>query len=231
MQTYLEEEQIQQLAQAATNVRDHLLISLLFHLGCRISEVLALTTDDVDLEKGEVRILHLKTRIKILCPDCQARLGKSHCFCPSCGRKVEVAQRQELQNHKQRTLPVDDGTLKLLRDYIEKGGPLLKNGKRYVLAINRHRAWQIVKECAQKAGLPDLINLETGKIHHVSPHRLRDAFAVRAVKADDSGDGLRLLQVHLGHASFDTTARYRKVAGEEHRRWYDKLWEKGAGDG
>ena len=26
----------------------------------------------------------------------------------------------------------------------------------------------------------------------ISPHRLRDAFAVRAVKTNDSGDGLRL---------------------------------------
>ena len=35
-----------------------------------------------------------------------------------------------------------------------------------------------------------------------------------------------LLQEHLGHASFNTTAKYRKVAGEEHREWYDKLWAK-----
>jgi integrase/recombinase XerD len=44
------------------------------------------------------------------------------------------------------------------------------------------------------------------------------------MKLDDSGDALRLLQEHLGHASFNTTAKYRKVAGEEHRRWYDHLW-------
>jgi hypothetical protein len=44
------------------------------------------------------------------------------------------------------------------------------------------------------------------------------------VKLDDSGDGLRLLQEHLGHASFNTTAKYRKVAGEEQRQWYEKLW-------
>jgi hypothetical protein len=37
-------------------------------------------------------------------------------------------------------------------------------------------------------------------------------------------DGLRLLQEHLGHASFNTTAKYRKIAGEEHRHWYDRLW-------
>ena len=47
-----------------------------------------------------------------------------------------------------------------------------------------------------------------------------------AVKLDDSGDGLRLLQEHLGHQSFNTTAKYRKVAGEEHREWYQRLWSK-----
>ena len=29
-----------------------------------------------------------------------------------------------------------------------------------------------------------------------------------------------------GHGSFSTTTRYRKVAGEEHRKWYDSLWRK-----
>jgi len=62
----------------------------------------------------------------------------------------------------------------------------------------------------------------------VSPHRLRDAFAIHAVTQDDSGDGLRLLREHLGHVSFNTTAKYRKVAGEEHRQWYERLWGKEA---
>lgn len=91
------------------------------------------------------------------------------------------------------------------------------------------RAWQIVRECAEKAGPGNLVNPETGELRGVSPHRLRDAFAVHAMRVDDSGQGMRLLQEHLGHASFDTTARYRKVAGEEHRDWYDRLW-KGDGD-
>jgi integrase/recombinase XerD len=74
--------------------------------------------------------------------------------------------------------------------------------------------------------LPKLVNPETGKVHNVRPHRLRDAFATHAVKLDDSGDGLRLLQEHLGHVSFNTTAKYRKVAGEELKDWYSKLWDK-----
>ena len=101
----------------------------------------------------------------------------------------------------------------------------LRLSKGFIFGINRHRAWQIIRDCAERAQLPKLANPETGKVHNVSPHKLRDAFAVHAVKLDDSGDGLRLLQEHLGHQSFNTTAKYRKVAGEEHRQWYQRLWD------
>jgi len=125
-----------------------------------------------------------------------------------------------------RALPIDGDTLKLLKEYVQRGGPVVKEGKTLIFGINRHRAWQIIKQCAERAGLPKLINPETGKVHNVSPHKLRDAFAVMAVKQNDSGDGLRMLQEHLGHASFNTTAKYRKISGEEHRDWYQRLWGK-----
>jgi len=131
---------------------------------------------------------------------------------------------KEQEHRRQRVLPIDNETLCMLKEYIRRGGPVLRGGKRVIFGINRHRGWQIIKECAKRAGLPDLVNPETGRIRGVSPHRLRDAFSVHAMKLDNSGDGLRLLQEHLGHASFDTTAKYRKIAGEEHREWYLKLW-------
>ncbi|MBI4286182.1 MAG: tyrosine-type recombinase/integrase, partial [Chloroflexi bacterium] len=134
------------------------------------------------------------------------------------------ATSTEQEHRRIRTLPLDSDTLMTLRDYIKRGGPMSKGEKRLIFGINRHRAWQIVRECAERAGLSRLLNPETGRSHYVSPHRLRDAFAVHAVKANDSGDGLRLLQEHLGHQSFNTTARYRKVSGEEHRDWYQRLW-------
>lgn len=141
---------------------------------------------------------------------------------------MKVIRQQE--DRRQRILPIDSETLGMLKEYIDRGGPVVQGGKRLIFGINRHRAWQIVKECAEKAGLPKLVNPETGRVHNVSPHRLRDAFAVHAVKLDDSGDGLRLLQEHLGHQSFNTTAKYRKVAGKELKEWYRKLWEeKGSG--
>jgi integrase/recombinase XerD len=191
-----------------------------------VSEALALQVEDIDFNQGTVVIQHLKYRIKVSCPTCGARLGATHIFCPKCGSKIETSKAEEQQYRRQRVLPIDTETLKLLKEYIQRGGPLLRDGKRLIFGINRHRAWQIVKGCAEKAGLPKLVNSESGKMHNVSPHRLRDSFSVHAVKLDDSGDGLRLLQEHLGHRSFNTTARYRKISGTEHQEWYQKLWSK-----
>jgi integrase/recombinase XerD len=226
METYLKPADVEHMEQAATCLRDRLLIRLLFRLACRISEALALKVEDIDLSRGSATIIHLKSRVRLFCPDCGTRLGRAHRFCPGCGNKVDEATTREAEHRRLRTLPVDAETVGMLRDYIKRGGPVTRDGVKLIFGINRHRAYQVVRDCAERAGLSPLINPETGKLRGVSPHRLRDAFAVNVVKLNDSGDGLRLLQEHLGHASFNTTAKYRKVAGEEHREWYDNLWRK-----
>jgi len=228
MKAYLEMEETEQLEKAATYLRDKLLIRLLVRLGCRISEALALGVEDIDFVQGMVTIEHLKSRHRLTCSQCGARLGKSHTFCPKCGIKAKETVAKQEEHRRMRTLPLDSDTLEMLEDYIKRGGPVKRGKKRLLFGINRHRAWQIVRECARRAGLPKLVNPESGRLHSVSPHRLRDAFATHAIKVDDSGDGLRLLQEQLGHMSFNTTARYRKVAGDELKEWYNKLWNKGS---
>ena len=226
MKAYLEIEETEQLENAATCLRDRLLIRILRRLGCRISEALALRVEDIDFIQGSVTVERLKSRIKIFCSRCGARLGKSHTFCPGCGVKVEKAVAKEQQRHRVRTLALDAATVEMLQEYIRRGGPVLRKGMMFIFGINRHRAWQVVKDCAEKAGLPNIVNPETGKLHNVSPHRLRDAFAVMAVQRDDSTDGIRMLQEQLGHASIATTMRYRKVAGKELKDWYTRLWKR-----
>jgi len=224
MKTYLNPSEISLLEQAATNLRDKLLIRVLFHLGCRVSEALALQVQDIDFSQGTVVIQHLKCRIKLSCQMCGARLGATHVFCPKCGGRIGKSRPEGQQHRRQRILPIDSDTLDVLKEYIKRGGPVVRDGKRLIFGINRHRAWQIIKECAEEAGLPKLVNPETGRVHNVSPHKLRDAFSIMAVKQNDSGDGLRLLQEHLGHQSFNTTARYRKISGTEHQEWYEANW-------
>ena len=226
MKTYLNLEDINELEEAADCLRDKLLVRLLYYSACRISEILALTAQDIDFKQGTIVIKHLKNRIKQSCPDCGTRLSKANKYCPGCAQKVNKVVKEKFEQTRRRILPIDHKTMEMLREYIKRGGPVNRKERLLLFGINRHRAWQIIKQCAQKANLSRLTNPETGKDHHISPHRLRDAFAVHAVKHDDSGDGLRMLQEHLGHASISTTMRYRKVAGEEHQQWYDRLWQK-----
>ena len=225
VKAYLELDEIKRLEEVAEYLRDKLLVRLTFRLGCRISETLGISVGDIDFNQGTVTIEHLKMRVNLSCPDCGTRLSKTARFCPGCSVGVEKAIAEEKKHRRVRTLPIDSDTLDRIRNYIDRGGAVSRNGRQLLFGINRHRAWQIVKDCAERAGLGDLVNPETGRPRGISPHRLRDAFAVHAMKLDDSGDGLRLLQEHLGHASFNTTAKYRKISGQESKEWYGKLWE------
>jgi integrase/recombinase XerD len=91
MKAYLEPEEITLMEKAATNLRDKILIRLLFRLGCRISEALALKVEDIDFTLGTVSIVHLKHRVKLSCNNCGATLGLSHSYCPKCGVKINEA--------------------------------------------------------------------------------------------------------------------------------------------
>jgi len=91
MKAYVEPEEIAMIEKAASNLRDKILIRLLFHLGCRISEALALKVEDIDFTQGTVTIVHLKRRVKLFCVNCGARLGVSHSFCPKCGVRISEA--------------------------------------------------------------------------------------------------------------------------------------------
>ena len=224
MKTYLEPKEVERIEQAAECLRDKLLVRLLSHLGCRVSEALGITVSDIDFDQGTVAIVHLKKRIRLSCPKCKARLSRTARFCPGCGSMVEQAVINEREHRRHRVLPVDDDTLDMLREYITRGGPVGKNSQRLLFGLTREYAWLLVKNCASRAGLDELVNNETGEVRGISPHRLRDAFATHAIKLDGSTDGLRLLQEHLGHQSIATTMKYRKVSGDEHRDWYQRLW-------
>jgi len=50
MKTYLEPKEIERIEQAAECLRDKLLVRLLAHLGCRVSEALGITVEDIDFD-------------------------------------------------------------------------------------------------------------------------------------------------------------------------------------
>jgi integrase/recombinase XerD len=218
MKVYLTPEEVERMAQAATCVRDELLVRVLFWLSCRVSEALGIEVDDVNAAQGTVTIKHLKARIRLSCPHCNTRLSRVARFCPGCGKEVPEPLRKEQEMHRIRTIPLEKRTMDRLVYFISRD-----KTQGLIFKIGRFHAQNIVKNCARKAGVEELVNPETGKVRGVSPHRLRDAFAIMAVQHDDSTDAIRMLQEHLGHQSIGTTMKYRKVAGKELQEWYQTL--------
>ena len=221
LKTYLEREDVERMEGCCDNLRDLLLIRLLFRTGCRVSEILSLTPSDFFFSQGAVRVVREKERVRLFCPHCSSRLARSHSFCPGCGRGVGEKAREKALERRQRVIPLDRETLLLAREYAERAG---LSPRDRLFPISRRTAHRVVAEAARKAGLPPLLNPMTGRLRGVSPHRMRDAFAVLALKRDNTAEGMRMLQEHLGHVSFSTTARYRKISGEEHKEWYDRVW-------
>ena len=225
-QEYLALDDVELISLKAKCLRDEILVRVLFFGACRLSEALSLAVDDIDFATATIKIEHLKARLNLQCPECRHRIGRGHIYCPGCGVKVEGTLAEKQERRRVRSIPLDMKTLDLLASFIEQGGPVLIDGKRLIFGIRPTQAYNIIRECAARAGFRELVNPETGQLHYVSPHRLRDAFATMVVQKDDSTDSIRLLQEHLGHSNIGTTMRYRKIAGRELRDWYQRAVEK-----
>jgi integrase/recombinase XerD len=194
MQIYLKSQEVNLLARSATLLPDRLLISLPVHTGSCISEALGLIGGDIHFDSSTLTIQPLKARVTITCPGCNARLSPSSIYCPGCADKVSTALVAQREHRRLHTIPIDPHALTLFEEYIKRGGAVEKEGKIRIFPNNSHRAWQIIMQCAARAGSPPLFNTQSGKFHNVSPHQLRESFTINAVKKNDSGDGLRMLQ-------------------------------------
>ncbi len=208
---HLEPNDVEKLITAAKNPRDKAFISLLAREGIRISEAIQIKISDIDFKRRTLTILHLKERAKLKCPHCEAILGKRHIFCPECGKKVDQALREKVEQRRQRTIPIYSVTLWLLGQYLEwrlkfsYRGPLL-------FPFSRQRGWQLIEKLGRRAGIKGL-----------HPHGFRHMLATQWVA---KGLDVKKLQILLGHASIATTMEYVDSNFEQLKSEYDKLWEK-----
>jgi len=206
---YLEPDQLEKIIVAAPNPRDKAFIALLAKTGVRISEAVQLKVTDIDFKWGTLTIVHLKERLKLKCPNCKGLLGRRHLFCPGCGNKVDQAIREKVEQRRQRVIPVDPNTLRLLDEYLKwrrqfpYSGPL-------VFPFTRQRGWQLVEKIGRRAGIKGL-----------HPHSFRRLLATTWV---GKGLDVKKLQVLFGHASITTTMEYVDSNFEQLRSECEKLW-------
>jgi integrase/recombinase XerD len=206
----LEFEQVfKRLIDAAQNPRDKAFISTLVTTGMRISETIQLEENNIDFQRGTLTIVHLKVKLKLRCPSCGEMLGKRHLFCPGCGNKVGRAIREKVEQRRQRMIPVDRDTLRLLDEYLRWRRKFPYRGP-LAFPFTRQRGWQLVRGIGWRAGIKGL-----------HPHRLRHLLATTWVA---KGLDVKKLQVLLGHSSIATTMEYVDSNFEQLRSEYEKLW-------
>lgn len=164
------------------SLRNKAILELLYSTGGRVSEIVGLDLSDI-FESNDVRVIKLR--------------GK--------GGKVRV-------------VPMGSFSVKALNDYVVRVRPALQlknsKGKSEALFLNqrgtrisRQSAWQIVVDCAKKAGLTE----------GISPHVFRHSFATHLL---DGGADIRVVQELLGHSSVTTTQIYTLITIDKIRESY-----------
>jgi site-specific recombinase XerD len=199
------------LVSAAGNPRDKAFIDMLGKTGMQITEAIHLEESNIDFERGTITIAHLMERLELKCPDCGEILGKRYVFCPSCGNKVSQAIREEVvQQRRQRLIPVDRYTLRLLSDYFQWRRQFPYRGS-LVFPFSRQRGWQLVEKIGRRAG-----------IKRLNPSSLRRLLTTAWLA---KGLDPKKLQMLLGQASISATMAYTDAEFKQLRSEYEQLWE------
>ena len=133
------------------------------------------------------------------------------------GRVVTVTGK----GGRERVVPFGQAASRAVREYLERGRPILAARARHDLLfvnargghLSRMGFWKILRGHARRAGL-------TARVH---PHGLRHSFATHLLAG---GADLRVVQELLGHASVTTTAIYthldRGYLREVHRTFHPR---------
>ncbi len=192
LKAYLEPEQVERLIAVATNLRDKLLMRLPWRTGSRVSEFIGIKEPDIDFENRAIVIKVQKMRKRD-------------------GKTVE----------RRRVIPVDQGTLNMVKEYLEWRKQFPYKGD-LLFPISRQRVNQIYWKLGRRAGIKEIGDPAVSQHRKFHPHVLRHSFAIHCVKR---GMTIERLQKILGHSSPTTTSVYLQYSLKDLHEDYDKVWE------
>ena len=189
---YLEPEQVERVLATVTNPRDTLLVRIPWRTGIRVSQLIGIRVQDIDFDNRAIVIKVQKIR---------KRDGKA-------------IQRR-------RVVPIDQGTLGMVREYLEWRKQFPYKGD-FLFPISRQRVDQIYWKLGRRAGIKEIGDPAVSKHRKLHPHVLRHSFAIHCVK---HGMSIERLQKILGHSSPTTTSVYLQYSLKDLHESYDEVWE------
>ncbi|TKS53268.1 site-specific tyrosine recombinase XerD [Luteimonas yindakuii] len=169
-------------------LRDRAMLELMYACGLRVSELVGLAANGVNLRQGVVRVTGKGSRDRLVPLGEEAQHWLEQYLAQS---RAQLAARGDAAASPARSAPPATGLL-----FLGRGGQ----------PLSRQRFWSMVKGYAAAAGIDPT---------RVSPHALRHSFATHLL---NHGADLRALQMLLGHSSLSTTQIYTLVAREQLKR-------------
>ena len=182
------------------SLRDAAILELLFSTGLRVSELVGLKKEDINLKRDDftVRGKGRKMRIVFLSDRSKKSIGRY------------LKKREDLNPY-----------LFVSHDPAKKKRALVRAQKRVVEGEKKKKQTGLTPRTIQR--IVDRYAKEAGITKKISPHALRHSFATDLLR---NGADLRSVQALLGHSSITTTQVYTHVSDkhlkEVHKRFHDK---------
>ncbi|GBE16863.1 tyrosine recombinase XerC [bacterium BMS3Abin15] len=198
---FLEPEELDRFLNSASggdlkSLRDRAILELLFSAGLRVSELVNINRDQINLKKQEFSVRGKGGKIRIVF--------------------VSDTARNALEKYLDKRTDIDPALFARIDNkklgFRAKKKPSFENSQSS-LRITPRSIQRIVKNYATKAGI----------VKDVHPHTLRHSFATDLLAG---GADIRSVQAMLGHSSITTTQIYTHVTNQQlkevHKKFHGK---------
>lgn len=178
LKAYLEPEQVKQLVVAATNLRDRVMVRMLWRTGIRVSELISIKASNIDFNNRAIAIKVQKMRKKD-------------------GKPIE----------RRRVVPIDQGTLAMVSEYLEWRKQFPYKGDS-LFPITRQRVDQIFWKLGRRAGIGELGDPAVSQRRKLHPHHLRHSFAIHCIKRGMKVERLQKILGHQSPTTTSVYLQY-----------------------
>lgn len=170
-------------------LRNELIIRLLWQTGTRRQELSDVKIDDIDREERSIRVHSSKTE-----------KHRTVYYQPNLDFLIEQWLDAGFRDSYR---PAADSPYFFVTLRSEK--------------LSSHAINEVVKKAAENAGIQEVLYVDGGgqNRHRITAHAMRHGHAVQALKSD--GITIREVQKHLGHESIDQTEKYLRLIEEDVR--------------
>lgn len=205
----LSTNEISNLVASASTPREVLIVELLYGAGLRVSELISLCINEVNLNHGYVRCVGKGSKERIV-PIGKTAINAIKKYMDSEERfnppKIDESEPAKKKRGRPRaSKPLQSSGRRGKSSAPAPSPPLLadRKGKH----LSRLVVWQTIKRLAERARIKK----------NPSPHTLRHSFATHLL---ENGADLRVVQELLGHSSIVTTQLYTHISRKHLKKAY-----------